>query len=178
MLYQCAGESGGRSRPLRPGAATALRRCPKASPSRRQPKRWVEGGCGEGLRHPSSALQDGVLGLLLPAASEQGSVSIWIWWPLARAKAAGRGPGAGGRASGADPSFGFRFLLPFSRYPSKHPFATVQALGAFRSAQHGRDGQSTPSSLAGLLSHSFPSKEVLKIECRAFTEHYLVQTLS
>lgn len=39
---------------------------------------WVEGGCGEGLHHPSSALQDGVLGLLLPVASKRGSDSIWI----------------------------------------------------------------------------------------------------
>lgn len=34
------------------------------------------------------------------------------------------------------------------------------------------------SSPARLLSHSFPSKEVLKIECGVFTEHYLVQILS
>lgn len=44
VLYQGTGESEGRSRPLCPGAATALRRCPKASPSCREPKLWVEWG--------------------------------------------------------------------------------------------------------------------------------------
>ena len=171
MLCRCSGESGGGLCPLCPGAATALR-CPKALPSHRQPKCWVEGGRGEGLRHPSSALQDGVLGLLLPVTSEQGNIRFWIWWLLARAKAARRGPGAGGHASGADLSFGFRFLQAFSRSPSEHPSATVQALRGSQSVQHGRDGQNVLSSLARPLSRSFPGKEVLKIECRVFTEHY------
>lgn len=104
---------------LRPGDATTLWQCPKALPSQCQPwvEQWLLGraaspkgggeglvgkGCvtqggreGEGLRHPSPALQDGVLSLL-PASREQGSNSIWIWRPLAGAKAVGRQPGTGG----------------------------------------------------------------------------------
>lgn len=136
------------------------------------------GGPWEGLHHPSSALQGRVLSPLLPAASKQGSISIWTWWLLACAKAAGRRPGTSRHAGSMAPSFGFRFLQPFSSSPSECPSATAQTLRASQSAQHGRDSQNLPSSPARLLSHSFPSKEALKIECGVFTEHYSVQILS
>lgn len=93
------------------------------------------GAVGKGCVTP--AQQDGVLSLLLPAASKKGDISIWIRQLLAHAKAACRGPSAGGHAGGTDPSFGFRFLQPFSRSPSKCPSATVQALRSSQSAQHG-----------------------------------------
>lgn len=57
----------------------------------------------------------------------------------------------------------------FFRSPSKHLSATVPTPRASQFAQQGKGGQNVLSNPAGLQSHSFPNKEMLKIECRVFT---------
>lgn len=166
VLYQRPGESGGTSCPVCPGAATALQRCPKALPSFRQPRLWVKGGCGEGLSHPSLALQDGDLSPLLsvsravfPFGCDGCSLMPRQWredLALAGVQTMLISPWVSGSS---------RY---FFRSPSKDPSATVQAPRASQSAQQGKSGQNMLSNHIGLQSHSFPSKEMLKIECRLF----------
>lgn len=109
-------------------------------------------GKGKGLRHPSPALQDGVLSLL-PISREQGSNSIWIWRPLAGAKAVRRQPGAGSvRATLIPPPAPGPSPVPVALQTSTETF--VWALSAPQAAQQGSHGQGTVS----VFHPAFPKK--------------------
>lgn len=152
---------------LCPGDATSLWRCPKALPSQRQP--WVERGCWEGLRHPGrwgrgmgraaspqpSSARRGPQ--LLPASREQGSNSIWIWRPLAGAKAVGRQPGTG--------SVRVTLVPPSAPGASPDPVALQTSMKTLICNRLGSQGPSGCSAEQGWPRHgaslpsSFPKKK-------------------